>query len=276
MILENENIRLVVDRQAAEMHELHYKPSGKQWIWTADPAFWPQRNPILFPIVGSTFDKKIRLEDRVTEMGNHGFARHALFELLHQDDHSITLALRSNPDTMRVYPFEFELKVVYHLHDEHLAIEYHIENQSNQPMPFSFGLHPAFLTTHNGVDGPLRIHFPCVESSLPASIVDADAPKDILLTDAFFETTPTLILEGIASPSVSLIDRQDVMEVSTTGYRWLAFWKKPKAKFICIEPWHGHDDFEEVACAFKDREGTLILAPHHSYTTVVTLKPSVV
>lgn len=276
MILENETIYLKVDLQAAEMHELMFKPTQKQWIWTADPNFWPQRNPILFPIVGSTFDKKIRLGDRITEMGNHGFTRHAKFQLDHQDETTIQVSFSSNPSTLEVYPFEFTLKVIYRLFKDHLSLQYVIENHSNVEMPFSFGLHPAFLTTHNGEDGAIKVEFSSVEKQFPLSILSPNHPRQLLFTDAFFKEVPTLVLEGVKSSKVALIDHRDVLEMDVSGYRWLAFWKKPKANFICIEPWHGHDDFNHVTCDFKDREGTHILAPNRSYTTVLTLKPTTV
>ena len=79
----------------------------------------------------------------------------------------------------------------------------------------------------------------------------------------------------MASPYVTLVDGKDTMKVSIMGYKYLAFWKKPEANFLCIEPWHGHSDFAEVHCDFKDREGTIILKPNRIYTTTHSLEAGV-
>ena len=271
MRLENETLSLSVSTKAAEMHSLIHKPSGREWIWEGDPAFWAGRNPILFPIIGSTHDKIIRIEGKEHRMGNHGFARHADFEVESHSPDQLVLSLGDSAETTIQYPFQFKLSVTYRLKPDHLDILYRIENRSKREMPFNFGLHPAFRHSGDGIQAPISVAFPCAENGLPESIL---AKGRILnFTDAFFETTPTLILSPVASPHVTLIDGPDRIDVSCVGYRWLAFWKKPGAHFLCIEPWHGHDDFGVVTGDFKDREGTLILKPGHSYSTAYQIKP---
>jgi len=273
MKLENQNLTLEISLQAAEMHSLVFKATQKEWIWSGDPTYWAQRNPILFPIIGSTYDKLIHLEDQITTMGNHGFTRHALFKLEKSSPTAITLSFESTEETLRQYPYLFKLWVTYTLENDRVVIQYDIENRDTKDMPFSFGLHPAFKTKFNGSNGTQIVEFPCLEKKLPISILQESKHQQLHFTDHFFESTPTLILEAIASPYVTLIELQDQMSISTTGYRWLAFWKKPQASFLCIEPWHGHDDFEERKQAFKDREGTLILQAGHTFTSSVSLHP---
>jgi galactose mutarotase-like enzyme len=273
MKIENANLSLEVSLKAAEMHSLIFKPSGKEWIWSGDPTFWSGRNPILFPIIGSTYDKKIRIDGQEFVMGNHGFTRNADFVCeLHSED-EIRLSFSFNPVTLSQFPFEFKLSVTYKLCDDHVQIIYDIDNLSAKDMPFSFGLHPAFLHSANGADAPICVEFPCLETGLPQSILNHPEKQVLAFTDAFFETTPTLILSPVASPYVTLIDEEDRVDVSCMGYRWLAFWKKPKAHFLCIEPWHGHDDFGVVTADFKDREGTIILAPGRRFTTSYDIRP---
>ncbi len=270
MILENEVCKVEISNNGAEIHHFINKLSQKEWMWDGDPKFWDQHNPILFPIVGSTYDKKIRINNEIYEMGNHGFARRAFFKTVHESDLSCELCLESDAKTLKQYPFEFKLSVRYDLHETSLDIRYTIENLSNKDMPFSFGLHPAFMTSSNGVDGKQFVLFPNQEKDLPKSILNMQT-NCLEFSDEFFKTTPTLFLENVASPYVVLEDGDDTMKVSIMGYKYLAFWKKPEAPFLCIEPWHGHSDFSEVDCDFKDREGTLILKPNRIYTTTHNL-----
>lgn len=271
MILENSNYKVEISTAGAEMHHLWVKATQKDWIWQGDPKFWSQRNPILFPIVGSTYDKKLHFEGQITSIGNHGFARYAQFKMIHSSTTQLELELTDTVESYAQYPFHFALRVNYELHDEGLDVTYTIQNKDTVEMPFSFGLHPAFATTHNGVNGSQRIEFSHPEKQLPSSI--SQGAQCLEFTDEFFKHTPTFMMEYPQSTDVTLVDGNHRMTVGIVGYRWLAFWKKPEAKFLCIEPWHGHDDFEEVPQLFKDREGTLILDPGHSYTTYLQLKP---
>ena len=37
---------------------------GLEYIWTGDPAYWPGRNPLLFPIVGGLRDGKVYIGEK--------------------------------------------------------------------------------------------------------------------------------------------------------------------------------------------------------------------
>ncbi len=266
MILENELCKVEISNNGAEIHHFINKETGKEWMWDSNPKYWDQHNPILFPIVGSTYDKKIRINGKIYEMGNHGFTRRAVFKTVSESTNSCELCLESNKETLSQYPFEFKLNVRYDLEGTCLKIHYSIENKSSEDMPFSFGLHPAFMTSTNGVDGIQSVVFPNQENDLPENILNTQT-NTLEFTDEFFKKVPTLFLKNVASPYVTLIDGNNTMKVSVMGYKYLAFWKKPEANFLCIEPWHGHSDFEEVNCDFSEREGTLILKPNRIFTT---------
>ena len=270
MILENDVCKVEISNLGSEIHHYINKNTGKEWMWDGNPQYWDQHNPILFPIVGSTYDKKIRINGKVYEMGNHGFARRAVFKTVFESKNSCELVLESNKETLSQYPFEFKLNVRYDLDGLCLNIRYNIENCSDQDMPFGFGLHPAFMTSSNGLNGSQTVVFSNEEKSLPTSILNKEK-KSLEFTDAFFKETPTLFLENMASSYVTLIDNHNTMKVSIMGYKYLAFWKKPEANFICIEPWHSHTDFEEFKGDFFEREGTIILKPKRIYTTTHSL-----
>ena len=192
MTLENETFRLEVSLKAAEMHSLVDKRSGKEWLWQGETNFWAGRNPILFPIVGSTHDQCLHIDGKTYPIGNHGFLRQAMFELVEQGAEHITLAFTANAETMAQYPYAFRLEVEYRMHGQGVDLVYRIENRDDKVMPFNFGLHPAFRTTHNGVDGSIDIQFPCHEDNLPSEIVQVGAQPWLMFTDAYFATTPTL------------------------------------------------------------------------------------
>ncbi len=270
MILTNEHLTLRIEREAAEMHSLIDQATGAELLWNGDPAYWSGRNPILFPIVGSTFDKMIHLFGETTTMGNHGFARHRVFRIVEQHETSIMLALESDESTLAQYPFAFTLSVTTSLKGRSVQLDYVIINRDPKPMPFSFGLHPAFaLKDPNGgiIEFPQAEEHPLIQQ--PNTRITMD--------DAFFEEHPTFLITQPRSPYVDLIQPDYRVRVTCEGYPWLAFWKKANAKFLCIEPWYGHTDFGETTTDFYAREGTIVLQPGESFTTnyaIHVLKPN--
>jgi galactose mutarotase-like enzyme len=270
MKLENANIRVSFSSEGAQMVSFLDKKTKKEWVWSGDKQFWGQHNPILFPIVGSTYDKKIRFENQVTEMGNHGFTRYAQFKLIKEDDHLIQWLLQDDENTFAQYPYHFKLWVDYYLNEHSVDVVYRIENNSDDMMPFCFGLHPAFSTQSDGVHGKIHIEFACPEINVPDQIKSPSTKYSVFLDDAFFEEVPTWMITAPKSPFVTLREQGHGMRVHVQGYRYLAFWKKAKAPFICIEPWHAHDDFEvNEAILFKDRKDTLWLHPQRSYVSSI-------
>ena len=264
MILKNEHLTLRIEREAAEMHSLIDQATGHEILWNGDPAYWSGRNPILFPIVGSTFDKQIHLFGETYTMGNHGFARHRVFRVAEQRESSITLVLESDESTLAQYPFAFTLSVTTSLKGRSVQLDYTITNRDHKPMPFSFGLHPAFALSdpNSGVIAfPNAEHHPLIPSS----------HTSIRMDEAFFDEHKTFLITDPQSPYVDLIQSDYTVRVSCEGYRWLAFWKKPQAKFICIAPWHGHSDFGETTTDVSAREGTIVLQPGDVFNTHYTI-----
>ena len=264
MILKNEHLTLRIEREAAEMHSLIDHATNQEILWNGDPEYWSGRNPILFPIVGSTFDKQIHLFGETYTMGNHGFARHRVFRVVAEHESSITLVLDSDESTLAQYPFQFSLSVTTALKGRSVQLDYTITNRDQKPMPFSFGLHPAFaLSDPNSaiIEFPKAEHHPLI-------------PKDhtqITMDDAFIDEHKTFLITDPQSPYVDLIQPDYTVRVTCEGYRWLAFWKKPQAKFLCIEPWHGHTDFTETTTDFYAREGTIVLQPGEHFSTSYTI-----
>ncbi len=274
MKLENEQISVEISLKGAEVLSLVNNKTNQEMVWNGNAEYWSGHNPILFPIIGSTFDKQIHIEDKIYVMGNHGFARSSMFVQVESTSDSVTLRLSESDQTLAQYPYAFDLDVVYSLRADTLLINYRITNKSDKKMPFSFGLHPAFnvpMDPSKKYDD-YYLSFPCIESTLPPAALIGENPQKVRLMEEFFEIMPTLVLEYPASPYVELTDGKHGVRVSTMGYRWLAFWKKANAPYLCIEPWHGHGDLDEFETDFAKREGTLILDSKHSYTTSYTIQ----
>ena len=102
--------------------------------------FWNRHSPVLFPIVGKLKNGKTIIAGKTYEMGQHGFARDMEFEKIDENSY----VLKSNEETLKKFPFEFELYISYEIDENKLTTKYKVINKSNELMIFGLGGHPAF------------------------------------------------------------------------------------------------------------------------------------
>ena len=91
---------------------------GHEALWQGDPAVWSGRAPILFPIVGALKNNQYTHEGKTFTLSRHGFARQAEFTCTAQSANSIALQLQANPDSLSVYPWDFELTIGFTIEQE--------------------------------------------------------------------------------------------------------------------------------------------------------------
>ena len=65
--LKNDILTVLVSEMGAELQSI--VKNGYEYLWQGDPAFWGRRSPVLFPIVGSVWEKKYRVDGKEYEMG---------------------------------------------------------------------------------------------------------------------------------------------------------------------------------------------------------------
>ena len=243
---------------------------GVEYIWGGDPAVWPGRNPVLFPIVGGLKDGRVCFHGAAYEMNRHGFARDNEFTVETRTEDSITLVLRDSPSTRARYPFPFVLKIRHTLTPGGFTTAFTVENPGETPLPFCIGGHTAFrcplLPGEGFEDYELAFDRP---EDTPALLL---SPKGTLLPGgedllrgravlpldyAPFARLDTLIFGHPRSTGVSLRHRATGkgVRLDFSGFPMVAFWTKPGAPFLCLEPWHG-------CAAREDEDGEFIHKPH--------------
>ena len=74
--------------------------ADREYIWSGDPAYWPGRNPLLFPIVGGLKDGKIYVKGKEVSMERHGFARRREFAVTGRGEDWAELTLEQDEDTL--------------------------------------------------------------------------------------------------------------------------------------------------------------------------------
>lgn len=248
---------------------------GREFMTDADPAFWSGHAPLLFPIVGGLNAGRYRLDGREYELPKHGFARHSLFEVLEAGEGFARLCLRDSDQTRAVYPFAFELEVTFKLAGAALHMEATVRNPAAEPLPFSFGYHPAFAWPLPG-GAEKAHHVIAFAEPEPQPVRRIDPPSGLLLPDAvptpvdghhlaldasLFEAD-ALIWDSLTSRSLTFGTPGGAqLAIAFPDTPMLGVWQKPGAGFLCIEPWQGHADPVGYAGGLRDKPGIVQLAP---------------
>ena len=245
--------------------------AGRELMTDADPAFWTGRAPLLFPIVGRLAGDVLRVDGQAYAMKQHGFARRMMWAVVEAGDTSATFRLVDTEETRAAYPFAFRLDVTYRLTDATLAVEVTIDNPADTPLPASFGFHPAFAWPLPGgaAKDDHRIVFaadePLPVKRLKGGLFAGHRPspldgRTLPLSDALF-ADDALVWTGVRSQSVRYgADTGPQLEIAFPDTPDLGIWSKPGARFVCVEPWHGHADPEGFAGDFRDKPGVFEVA----------------
>ncbi len=141
--LSNEFVTLRAKPEGAELCSIQTS-DGTEHLWQADPSVWSRHAPILFPIVGKLKNNQYAHNGKMYELPQHGFARDMTFALLEQTEDTLVYQLLPTNETNTVYPFDFELRVLYRLNGNSITVEYEVRNHGQDTMPFSIGAHPGF------------------------------------------------------------------------------------------------------------------------------------
>lgn len=252
--------------------------------WDGDPAVWSGRAPILFPVIGVLNDDRYRIDGRTFAMPKHGFGRRLLFEVASHAADRAVLRLQADDATRAAYPFEFVLEVAFTLVDARLEIVATIANHDAQPMPASFGFHPAFRWPLPF--GAARAgHFLHFEHDEPAPIrrlddhgflLDASRPSPVVgdtlaLRDDLF-ANDALIFDQLRSRRVTYGAAEGPrLAVRFDDFPTLGVWTRPGAGFVCIEPWQGFADPVGFDGDIRDKPGIVIVAPGTSRRFAMTI-----
>ena len=95
---------------------LSIRKDGKEYVWQGDPAFWGRHAPVLFPLVGKVWNNEYRVDGKVFQLGQHGFARDMDFEPVPQENpEMMAFRLVSDEHTRSLFPYDFELTVEFEL-----------------------------------------------------------------------------------------------------------------------------------------------------------------
>ncbi len=248
--------------------------AGRDLLWDGDPTVWTGRAPLLFPIVGTLAGGCYRLGSTIYHLPRHGFARGKLFDIVDATSAGAAFRLRADEASLQVYPFRFELEVQFALEGPTLSMTTYVRNTGDEDMPASFGYHPGFRwpLPYGRARSSHFIEFARDEPA-PIRRLDADGlltpeghttpiyQRRLALEDSLFQND-VIILDEIRSRSVTYgADDGPRLRVSFPDSPYFGLWTKPRANFICLEPWHGVADPAGFSGDFRAKPGVFTVAP---------------
>lgn len=282
IIIENKRYVLELTLAGGEIQSFYDKELKIEYMYQGDSEHWSGKNPTLFPIVGNTYTKTYVTKGKEYSFKNHGLIRYATLTIVNQDECSVTLELKSNEETLSMYPYAFTYHITYTLHEDKLEVFYEITNNDEETMPFTFGLHPGFRVplVEKETFEDYTLSFEREEDLKQLIFNDGDVRyvdvtmKDWELDYKEMVERATLIYKDFSSSYVTLSGKAGHgVKMSIAGYPLLAIWTQAKgAPYLCIEPWYSHADFEDVNCAFEDRFGMMKLESNRKFVTSYTIE----
>lgn len=291
--LKNDKLEIVVSEHGAELTSI--KCGGREYLWQADPAYWKRHSPVLFPIVGSVWDGKYRVDGKEYELGQHGFARDMEFSLLSKTDDAVFFVLESNEETMKKYPYPFRLEIGYRLHDKCVDVIWRVHNPSDKEMFFQIGAHPAFYWPSANVGDaagkPEAYGFFGFDTSAERLVksvivakgcVDPEQQAEVPLEQcAMLPLSPKTFERDALVIEHDQVHRVTLWSAERKPYLALAFdaplvglWSPPgkNAPFVCIEPWYGRCDRVNYIGEYKEKDWIQQLGAGKRFESVYTIE----
>lgn len=274
--IENEYLRVAVSSHGAEVVSIVNKATGFEYLWNADPKFWKRHSPVLFPIVGSVWEGRYRMDGNEYRLGQHGFARDMEFSCpVSVRDGKWTFTLEADEATLRLFPRRFCLQIHYWLDGMTLNVGWTVMNRDEEAMDFQIGAHPAFMMPDFNAADTVHGYFAFAVDNIESEIllpdgsvgsgmrkVDLEDGRQLPITEHTFDCG-TYILHDSRVREISLLDKncRRVVKVAFTA-PYVGLWSpSPACPFVCIEPWYGRADAHGYAGDLRDRPGVTTLAP---------------
>ncbi|WPO77646.1 aldose 1-epimerase family protein [Flavobacterium sp. KACC 22761] len=277
--ISNSVLTASIKHAGAELFSLKNN-QGKEFIWEGNPDFWGKHSPILFPIVGTLKNNTYTIDQEEYQLPRHGFARDMEFQLIEKTGNSVVFSLESNAETLKKYPFEFELQLIYTLENTSLKIEYIVINKGETRMPFSIGAHPAIALPESFENYAFKfekdetLKFNLLENDLISNKTEIlkTTNHTVPLNYKLFEND-ALVFKTLESNSLTILENsKPYVQVDFEDFPSLGIWTKDQAPFVCIEPWFGYSDTATNSGNLFEKEGVIILETDQTFHSQFSIK----
>ena len=275
------SLEIQVANRGAELTSIKFK--GKEMLHDGK-KYWDRQSPVLFPTVGRLRDNKTIINDESYEIPQHGFAKDMEFELVQEIENAKVYMTKSNEETLKMYPFKFELYIAYIIDGDKLTVKYKVINKDEKDMLFGIGGHPGFKIDLKQEEyyfelekKEKKIEFMEVEGQYISNEPSRNLLRDDKIIDIEEDSfiNDAIMIKKFKSKTISLKQKEDnkkILEFDMSDFPILAIWTIPKAQYICLEPWFNYADRVIETGYFKDKEGVQNLKPNEEFDCKFSVK----
>lgn len=278
--IKNDFIELYVDNHGAEIKSLKFL--NQERMHNSNPEYWNRSAPLLFPCIGTITNKSTIINNQSYPLPKHGFIRDVDFTLTEQTSDHLTFYFTANEETKKMYPFTFTIEVSYYLINQKMQSKIIIKNLDSSPMPFNFGLHPAFKTpitedekwedyeisTQSTTNHPIyKVELSNGTINFDEIVREISFQKPLSLKHEDYQND-ALVFDHLDFDKLTLSNKAKNHGVTFkfNGFPMLGIWTPypKKAPFICLEPWIGCADPTTFDGEFIHKKYLQILNPQES------------
>ncbi len=226
-----------------------------------------QGSPILLP-ANRTYEGKFSFEgedytlplnEPRTNSHLHGLVHRQPFAVVDKTDSSVTMRFVNTNGL--VYPFDFEMTVVYSIDEDGLSQSFEIKNTGKKNMPYTFCLHTTFAIPYGNFTFPIKErqeaindiptgrYIPLTETE--QSFVTGSPAKDVAMCGYYSACGHTVTVDDY------------IYTVSENFDHWITWNAWGKDDYVCLEPQAGKVNGLNIP------DGYRMLTPNESevYTT---------
>ncbi|MGL1890848.1 MAG: aldose 1-epimerase family protein [Spirochaetaceae bacterium] len=285
--LKNDCLKVGISPKGAEIHSVKTLSDNHEYMWQGDAKSWNRHAPILFPQVSATNNNKYTYKEDEYTLSSHGFARDMVFEIIEHTETKAVFSISETKDTLKVFPFCFQLMLGYELEGDILKVTYKVINKDSDNLLFSIGAHPGFICPieDNLKFNDYKITLNKKETSQRRMKGDAvltgerldyfDNDNIINLEHPLFDDG-ALIFDDLKSDKMTLESDKGTKKIvmNFKGYPYMGIWTKPKtnANYICLEPWFGIDSTVGDSPEWAKKEGLINLDEGEEFNSFYTMR----
>ncbi|MCI1975048.1 MAG: aldose 1-epimerase family protein [Limosilactobacillus sp.] len=288
--LENDKLTVEIAELGAQLHSIRRNDNQIEYLWQGDPDSWKRQAPILFPFVGRLKDDQYKFAGKTYHQTQHGFARDREFKVVDQSSSRVILEQTDSEDTLKVFPFAFQLQVIYELAGDQLNVCYSVTNpDKGHSLIYAIGAHPGFnmpLSNQGTFDqvqlnvspaekySRIVLNGPYNDSQNPVMI---DMQKPLTINHELFKNDAVIFETGGAKFTATLTDPSNNhgVHVHTLGTQHVGVWSPypAKANLVCVEPWWGIADNVNTDGELLHKQGMHRLAPQDNDKYNFSIQP---
>lgn len=244
-IIENKYLKVTINEKGAILNSIIYKPLNKEVQYQIQKDSWAFQDVVIFPLVGAgNYEYQNK---NYTFSTRHGFLRTCTLDVLESKKDSITLGLKANEETLKVYPFNFSFSITYTLDKNKLVVSTNVKNLGKEELCFSYGSHTALKA--NSESGYIKFNKDFKFLPLNCGLIDVENKENLSMNSidlkkSTFQKLDTLVYKGENEELTLFTGFDDIKVIYNFNTPYFAIWSNAKTgDFICVEPWWGISNY---------------------------------